>query len=131
VPRPPKERRVEYIPENKLFKPAGIPGNELEEVCLNIEEVEAIRLKDLGGLNQEESAIRMNVSRPTFQRILTGARKKVAEALIQGKAIRFQGGDYKLAEGYIYCSQCGKKTVLRRRRRGRHGFVICPDCEER
>ncbi len=130
MPRPPKERRVEYIPENKYFKPAGVPGRELDEVCLMIEEVEAIRLKDLGGLNQEECAERMNVSRPTFQRVLTEARRKIADALIQGKAIRFQGGDYRLAENYIHCSRCGKKTMVRHHKRGRHGFSTCPECEE-
>lgn len=130
MPRPPKERRVEYIPENKYFKPAGVPGRVLEEVCLTIEEVEAIRLKDLGGLNQEDCAGRMNVSRPTFQRILTEARRKIADALIQGKAIRFQGGDYRLAESYVYCSRCGRKTEVPFRKRGRHGFSICPDCED-
>lgn len=74
--RPPKERRVEYIPEIRYFKPAGIPARDIKEVNLSIEEVEAIRLKDLEGLTQEECARKMEVSRPTFQRVLTGAREK-------------------------------------------------------
>ena len=128
--RPPKERRVEYIPEIKFFKPAGVPGRNLEIISLTIEEVEAIRLKDLVGLNQEESAQRMGVSRPTFQRILTDARKKIGEALIQGKGIKFQGGDYKLAENYVHCSGCGKKYKSPFKRRGRHGIMFCPDCQQ-
>ncbi|MCK4258042.1 MAG: DUF134 domain-containing protein [Halanaerobiales bacterium] len=106
MPRPPKERRVEYIPEVKYFKPAGIPMRDLEEVVVTIEEVEAIRLKDQEGLQQEDCAKRMQVSRPTFQRILMEARKKVADALIQGKAIRFEGGDYRLAGKKMRCRNC-------------------------
>lgn len=129
--RPTKERRVEFIPEIKYFKPAGIPMRNIEDISLTIEEVEAIRLKDLEGLNQEEAAGSMDISRPTFQRVLTVAREKIAEALIKGKAIRFQGGDYKLAE-YINCPKCGEKFKTRfhgRRGHGHHGRY-CPDCEE-
>jgi uncharacterized protein len=69
--RPLKCRRVSYFPQTKYFKPAGIPIKNLEEVCLSIEELEAIRLKDLESLEQEQGAEKMNISRPTFQRILT------------------------------------------------------------
>ncbi|MFP4662066.1 MAG: DUF134 domain-containing protein [Halanaerobiales bacterium] len=131
--RPTKERRVEYIPEIKYFKPAAIPMSEIQEVSLTIEEIEAIRLKDLEGLNQEEAAEKMNVSRPTFQRILVEARKKIAESLIEGKAIRFQGGDYRLAED-IHCPRCGKdfkKEKYRRNRRGnRRQSGYCPQCDD-
>ncbi|MFW5991582.1 MAG: DUF134 domain-containing protein [Halanaerobiaceae bacterium] len=129
--RPTKERRVEFIPEIKYFKPAGIPMRDIEEVSLTIEEVEAIRLKDIEFLNQEEAAGRMNVSRATFQRVLTEARKKVAEALIMGKGIRFRGGDYKLAE-YLDCPKCGEKFRVRFHGRYGHGARrrYCPDCEE-
>ncbi len=108
MPRPPKKRNIKNIPEIKFFKPAGIPMKNLEEVNLRMEEVEAIRLKDIKELTQQECAERMNISRPTFQRILTSARKKIAEALIQGKAIRFKGGDYKLVSGSYKCSSCGE-----------------------
>lgn len=132
--RPTKERRVEYLPEIKYFKPAGIPLRDIEEVNLTIEEVEAIRLKDKESLNQEECARRMNISRPTFQRVLTGAREKIAEALIYGKAIRFHGGDYRLADKYLYCTRCGSKFDMPSRRRFRHGRdlkdIICPECED-
>lgn len=131
VVRPTKERRVEYIPEFNYFKPVGIPKKELEEVCLTIEEIEALRLKDMEGLIQEEAAARMDVSRPTFQRILTEARSKLVKALIAGNAIRFQGGNYRLANRYN-CKGCGRE--LRRpdpmgmRRGKRRGF--CSDCDE-
>ncbi|MGI6574309.1 MAG: DUF134 domain-containing protein [bacterium] len=106
MPRIPKWRRVEYMPEITLFKPAGVPFRDLEEVVLTVEEVEAIRLKDLEGLEQETCAERMQVSRPTFHRIIGSARGKVAEALIAGKAIRIAGGRYRLAMRHFRCHAC-------------------------
>ncbi|HBQ28688.1 MAG TPA: hypothetical protein DD719_04680 [Desulfotomaculum sp.] len=98
MPRPPKWRTVEQFPSCTYFKPAGIPLRELGEVCLYVEELEALRLKDLACLDQEACAERMKVARTTFQRILCAARAKVAEALVTGKAIRVEGGKYLLAE---------------------------------
>ena len=82
MPRPPKCRRVEFLPDVTYFKPAGIPLRALEEVRLSVEEAEAIRLKDLEGLEQEQCAERMNISRPTFQRVLASGRQKMADALL-------------------------------------------------
>ncbi|MGM0472162.1 MAG: DUF134 domain-containing protein [Bacillota bacterium] len=124
--RPPKKRRVEQIPEVKFFKPAGIPKCNLEEVSLTIEEVEAIRLKDRVGLTQQEASERMEVSRPTFQRVLTKARKKVTEALIAGKAIKFEGGNYRFRPR---CSKCGSELSTRGRHGQRNGQQSCPQCE--
>lgn len=106
MPRPPKLRRVEFIPQVTVFKPAGVSMRELEEEVLTLEELEAIRLKDLEGLEQEECAERMQVSRPTFQRVLSSAREKVARALVEGRAIRFEGGTYRLALGKFRCGAC-------------------------
>lgn len=106
MPRPPKYRRVEFIPGINYFKPAGVPLRQLEEVVLAVEELEAIRLKDMEGLEQEDCAARMSVSRPTFFRILNAARGKIADALITGKAIRVEGGCYRLAEQKIRCLRC-------------------------
>jgi predicted DNA-binding protein (UPF0251 family) len=92
--RPFKCRRIEYIPGVNYFKPAGIPLKALEEIRLTLEEAEALRLKDLEGLEQEQGAQKMNVSRPTFQRILSSARNKVADAILNGKAVRIEGGNY-------------------------------------
>ena len=106
MPRPPKLRRVEFIPQVTVFKPAGVSLRDLEEEVLTVEELEAIRLKDLERLEQEECAERMQVSRPTFQRVLSSAREKVARALVEGKAIRFEGGTYRLALGQFRCGAC-------------------------
>src|SRR3972149_5679670 len=100
---PPKCRRVEFLPDVTYFKPAGIPLRDLEEVRLSIEEAEALRLKDLEGLEQEQGAEKMNISRPTFQRILASARQKVADALLNGKAIRIEGGNFEMTWRRFRC----------------------------
>lgn len=99
MPRPPKVRRVGQVPTVDCFKPVGIPARELDEVVLTIEEIEAVRLKDLEGLDQQAAADEMEVSRPTFQRILQTARAKIADGLITGKALRFSGGTYQVCDG--------------------------------
>jgi predicted DNA-binding protein (UPF0251 family) len=103
MPRPPKCRRVNFIPGITYFKPAGIPLRVLVEIRLTVEEVEAIRLKDLESLDQEQCAEKMNVSRPTFQRVLESARKKLADALLGGKAIRIEGGNFEMAPLHFTC----------------------------
>jgi len=85
------------------FKPAGIRMAELEEVRLLVEEAEAIRLKDLEGLEQEECAQKMNISRSTFSRILDSGRQKIADALLNGKAIRIEGGNFEMAVRRFRC----------------------------
>ena len=100
-----------------------------EEVGLYWEELEAIRLKDLEGLDQAQAAERMGVSRPTFQRILRSARHKVAKALINGLVLRVDGGHYRLASRSLRCRQCGHRW----RGQGRHHErdappPTCPMC---
>ena len=133
MPRPPKTRNIKNIPEIKFFKPAGIPMKDLKEIHLKMEEVEAIRLKDLKNLTQEECAEKMEISRPTFQRILVSARQKIAKALIKGKGIRFKGGDYQLT-GKYKCKNCGEifnfSSPPHRHRHGASGKnkKSCPKC---
>jgi predicted DNA-binding protein (UPF0251 family) len=102
--RPFKCKRVSFVPGVTFFKPAGIPLRALEEVQLTVEEVEAVRLKDLEGLEQEEGAEKMNISRPTFQRILASARQKIADALLNGKAIRIEGGNFEISPLRFRCA---------------------------
>jgi predicted DNA-binding protein (UPF0251 family) len=94
--RPRLCRRVRFSPNVTYFKPRGIPLRQLEEVILHVEEYEAVRLKDLEGFEQEECAKKMNISQPTFHRLVLSARKKVADAIINGKAIKIEGGNYTL-----------------------------------
>jgi len=92
VPRPLCCRRIAGRPAAPIFKPIGIPMRELEEVVMTLDEFEAIRLADLDGLYQEQAAAQMNVSRPTFSRIVEVAHRKLADALVHGKALRIEGG---------------------------------------
>jgi predicted DNA-binding protein (UPF0251 family) len=81
---------------------------ELERISLAVDELEALRLKDLDGLDQEKAAAIMNVSQPTFHRILESAHNKTADALVNGKAIRIEGGNYLVREGtrLFKCYDC-------------------------
>lgn len=95
--RPRNCRRVGFLPGSEYFKPRGIPLSMLEEITLSVDEFEAIRLADLENLYQEQAAARMKVSRPTFGRIIETAHKKVADALVKGKALKIEGGDFEVA----------------------------------
>ena len=106
MPRPKKPRFVSGYPTLTAFVPQGVPLS--GEVFLSIEELEAIRLSDFEGLDQETAANMMEVSRQTYGRILAKARNTIGEALVTGKALRVAGGTYEF-------------RGMRRRRRGRGG----------
>jgi predicted DNA-binding protein (UPF0251 family) len=106
--RPRHCRRVGYQPQVTYFKPAGIPVVNLEEIILTVDEFEAIRLKDLESLEQEECAKKMAISQPTFHRLIVSARGKIANAMVNGKAIKIEGGNFKMIysrmkKGYGRC----------------------------
>jgi uncharacterized protein len=90
VPRPFCKRYVGWRPGTTLFKPAGVPASDLEFVVLSLDELESLRLADLNGLYQEAAAEQMKISRATFARIVESARRKVADALVHGKAMQIQ-----------------------------------------
>lgn len=98
MPRPRQCRRVSYLPQATYYKPRGVPLRMLECVELTVDELEAVRLADLEGLYQEAAAAQMNVSRQTFGRIVEAAHKKIADALVHGKALSIEGGPVELAE---------------------------------
>ncbi|MFH1855826.1 MAG: DUF134 domain-containing protein [Candidatus Omnitrophota bacterium] len=95
--RPKKIRWIKCGPEEKCFRPLCKPIEELEGVFLAFDEFEAVRLTDLEGLKHEESARKMKISRPTFSRIVSSARGKIADALVNCKAIKIEGGSYRIA----------------------------------
>ena len=103
MPRPQKYRRVASVPGVTFFKPAGVPMRALEEVHLSLEEAEALRLKEIERLDQASASERMNVSRSTFQRVLASARHKVADALLNAKAVRITGGNVEMAFNRFRC----------------------------
>lgn len=115
MPRPRKCRRVGFVPRNPCFHPQIVNS---EEIVLCIEELEAIRLSDLIGLDQDEAASSMEVSRGTFQRIINEAHNKLADALVNGKTIRIQGGNYQVTADKPCCREGG--GPCRGRRCSRH-----------
>ncbi|MBP1626985.1 MAG: hypothetical protein H6Q00_1460 [Holophagaceae bacterium] len=92
-------KQIEALPEVRYFKPRAVPLAELEEVILTMEELEALRLAHLEGLHQKEGAECMAVSRATFGRVLEAAHRKVAKALVEGCALRIEGGSYSIKGG--------------------------------
>lgn len=124
MPRPHKKRLVRAMPRYTYFKPTGIPMPLLEEIVLTVDELEALRLKNIEKLEQHDCADRMNIAQSTLQRILVSANEKVARAIIEGKALRIHGGSYTL-HGEAQCPRC---------RRHRHGAGPstendCPECK--
>ena len=128
--RPKKNRIVAYKPEISYFKPRGIPLINLEEVALTVDERESIRLSDLLGMSYEEAGQSMGVSRATFGRIIQHARKVIADALINGKAINVDGGNYTLMEDsrIFMCEKCSHKWE---EDSGTGKPDNCPECESK
>ncbi|SPF31528.1 conserved hypothetical protein (UPF0251 family) [Candidatus Desulfosporosinus infrequens] len=100
------------------------------EVLIQLEELEAIRLKDKAGLDQVECAASMGVSRATFQRILGAARSKIATALVEGRPIIIRGGNYVIKNRVFQCVECGQVWEAEPcTAGGKHGYEIaCPKC---
>ncbi len=96
------------MPDKNYFKPRGIPTVDLEEVNLTLDEFEAIRLADYEQLYQEEAAARMNISRQTFGRIVEEAHKKIADVLLNGKALKIEGGEVSLDKPKPSCKAKGR-----------------------
>ena len=109
--RPQKDRIVAFNPDVSYFKPRGIPMLDLEETRLTVDECEALRLSDLLDLSHEDGGKQMGVSRATFGRILQNARRTVADALVNGKAISIEGGNFKMTtrERVFECDRCAKR----------------------
>lgn len=105
------------------YKPFGVPMRELESVILLYEEFESLRLADYENLTQAEAAKKMNISRPTFTRLYEKARKSVAKAFVEGKAIVIRGGTYVTDDYWYRCDDCHNTTV------SDHPVEQCDECE--
>ncbi len=114
VGRPVTCRSVYELPKITCFMPEGVALDGMQGIVLTVDELEAIRLADKEGLYHADAAVKMNVSRPTFGRILESARKKVAEALVDGKKICIHGG--------VIRSLCGTLAT------DRPDICVCPEC---
>ena len=119
MPRPRNFRRICQKPAANYYKPRGIPLSALQHINLTFDELEAIRLADLEGMYQEKAAQEMNVSRQTFGRIIESAHKKIADALVNGKALSIDGGNIEFDNSGMENKKCGCHHG--RGPRGRHG----------
>jgi len=128
--RPTKWRKIENIPTIPYFIPSDKDVAEVSENILKLEELEAIRLKDLEGLEQGECAEKMEVSRPTFQRILLSAREKIADSLVNGKVIHIEGGNFTRNICPVRCMDCGKEWMesFENLESIKNGEYACPSC---
>jgi len=95
MPRPKKCRNIGCNPSVFYFKPRGIPLFQLGETGLDMDELETVRLADYEGMYHEDAAVKMNISRATFGRILNNARRKVADAIVNGKALKIEKSSVK------------------------------------
>lgn len=123
--RPRKFRWVESEPFCTFFKPKGIPLRGLAQAVVSVDELEAMRLSDYLGLNHEEVAQEMKVSRPTVTRMLARAHWAIADALVHGKAIKIEGGDYKIAQDRYLCNSCAHTWI---KPVGYGPPQLCPQC---
>jgi len=121
--RPKQDRMICHPPLMQGFKPYGIPRNMLSPVSLLFDEYEAIRLLDYEGMNQEQAAEKMNVSRPTLTRIYEKARKTLATAFVEGKSILIEGGNVQFEKQWFRCKRCFKLIG------GLENHVRCKDCK--
>lgn len=124
MPRPRHCRRVACLPQATFYKPRGIPLALLQHVTLTVDELEAVRLADFQGLYQGQAAEKMSISRQTFGRVIESAHKKIADALVNGKALSIQGGPIQLDSSIADVADLGASPHRFRRGRpspGRHG----------
>ncbi len=107
MPRPQKNRMVHQPPVFTQFKPVGIGARFMEDVILTIDEYEALRLADYEGMTHEQAAEEMQISRPTFTRLLDSAHSKLAKFLVEGKQLLIEGGNVDFRYNIVKCLDCG------------------------
>lgn len=127
MPRPRKRRRVWREPKPAIFKPVGIPLDQLKAITLWHEELEALRLVDLEGHYQESAAEQMSISRSTLQRMVSEARTKVVQALTEGAALYIEGGTFRVARVWWQCETCGHLWEIEHGS-GQSAPPHCPAC---
>jgi predicted DNA-binding protein (UPF0251 family) len=135
VVRPKMCRRVSCNPDFTYFKPQGVRIKDIDDLILTIDEFEAVRLKDFEGMGQDAAAKKMNISQPTFHRLVLTARKKIADAIVNGKAIKIEGGNVKMMQkamcGHSHhiciCHNCGFK--IKKESGVRCNQIKCPECD--
>jgi predicted DNA-binding protein (UPF0251 family) len=125
MPRGKTLRVLNELPVVKGFRPLWMKPNYRQAVTLFLEEYEALRLIDYEDLTHERVAEKMNVSRPTVTRIYEQARKKIAQALVEGRSFFIEGGDISLSGTHYLCENCRHKFILTGEAAGK---PVCPEC---
>lgn len=125
--RPVKCRKVKFLPETTQFLAKSKNKEDIKEIVLKVEELEAMRLKDIQNLTQQECADLMGISRQTFQNIIDKAREKIAIALTEGHSISIKGGNYAYSHCRIKCKSCDKTYEIQFTR----DKEICPKCHSK
>jgi len=129
--RPRRIRRIFFQPDVTFFKPAGIPMADLKETVLSFDELEAIRLIDSENMEQRKAGKKMKISQSTLSRLLRTGRKKLADAIINGQAIKIQGGNFKMAQprgGRFRAPTGGGRGRMGGFAAGPGGICKCPKC---
>lgn len=121
---PYRRRQVQGPPRIQQFKPSGVPAKSLQSIILNIDEYEGIRLADYRGLDHATAAEQMDISRPTFSRLIEKARNKVAQALINGWMLTIEGGNFDFTHSLYRCDDCGDTVE----QPIEQALDQCPDC---
>ena len=124
MPRPKKNKMVSSPPMYSGFKPVGVRRDMLQDINLEIDEYEAIRLSDYEGLGHAEAAAEMEISRSTFSRLIEKARKKVASFLIEGRMLQIEGGKIHFRDNLLKCQSCGHIFNINMDKR----LSKCPEC---
>jgi predicted DNA-binding protein (UPF0251 family) len=119
-----RKRRISQPPNVLSFKPSGIPRRMLKSLVINIDEYEAIRLADYEGMEHEQAAERMAISRPTFTRLIEKARNKIAQAMIEGMELIVSGGNIEFVNILRRCQDCGDEFIGPSARKD----IDCPEC---
>lgn len=122
--RPRRLRKIGDEPKIRCFKPESVDNESLEPIEITIDEFESIRLRDFLNIKQKKSADLMGISQPTFHRTITSARKKIADALINGNTIIITGDDFIITKNKYKCNICGFEWSNPKKE-----YDSCPDCE--
>jgi predicted DNA-binding protein (UPF0251 family) len=121
---PYRRRRVQLPPRFKNFKPSGVPRKTIQSITLSVDEYEAIRLADHLGMDHLAASGKMNISRPTFTRLIEQARQKVAHAIVEGMELIIEGGNVDFSSTFYRCRECGGEQT------GPVDITVinCPEC---
>ncbi len=119
-----RKRRIASPPRFDSYKPSGIPRSNLDKITITIDEFEAFRLADYKGHDHLEASVQMQISRPTFSRLIEKARAKIAHAVVDGLELLIEGGNIDFSQGMHRCRDCGEEHTHALNK----PIEDCPEC---